>query len=331
MMKASTLRVLVFLSILVFFMFTYAAPAGAVVDKVHIRGGCNVPASDLMGSTLAHYLEVLKTKGAGKITYEFHPGGVLGSVREVHEAMKGNAVQMFSGTVGDLSGYDKVCDISNFPYLFSSADQGNRVWDKIGPEFYDGVAKRAGWRILYTWVGAPRDVTAKKKITKPEEMAGIKIRVPNWPIFITYFKKNLKAAPNVITFGELFTALKTGIVDAQENPVYRSMASGFYEVTPYNIRTQHCFDLNDVHVTQDFWQSLSPELQKIFTDAAVETRAWTLNESKKLLDRSLGEAVTKYKAIMVEPDFAAFQKTAVGLEDDFPYLSDLVKKIRAIQ
>lgn len=331
MTKLSRKRMLLFVSIFILGVFFCSGVAGAVVDRVHIRAATNVAPSDLMAGTLAHFLEVLKTKGAGKITYEFHPGGVLGSAREVHEAMKGNAIQMFSGTVGDLAGYDKVCDISNFPYLFNSADQGNRVWEKIGPEFYDGVAKRAGWRILYTWVGAPRDLTAKKAITKPEEVAGLKIRVPNWPIFITYFRKYLKASPHVITFGELFTALKTGIVDAQENPVYRSMASGFYEVTPYNMRTQHCFDLNDVHVTQEFWNNLSPELQKLFTEAAAETRAWTLSESRKILEQSYGEAVTKHKAIMVEPDFAAFQKTAVGLEDDFPYLSEWVRKIRAVQ
>jgi TRAP-type C4-dicarboxylate transport system substrate-binding protein len=97
------------------------------------------------------------------------------------------------------------------------------------------------------------------------------------------------------------------------------------------MRTSHCFDLNDVHVTEEFWKNLSPELQKLFTETAVETRAWTLNESRKILEQSYGEAVTKYKAIMVQPDFAAFQKTAIGLEDDFPYLSDWVKKIRAVQ
>ena len=268
MVKTSIKTMLLFASILVLVVFSYTGPASAVVDKVHIRAGANVPASDLMAGTLGHFLEILKTKGAGKITYEMHPGGILGSVREVHEAMKANAVQMFSGTVGDLAGFDRLCDISNFPYLFSSADQGNRAWEKIGPEFYDGLAKRAGWRVLYTWVGAPRDLTAKKSITKPEEVAGLKIRVPNWPIFITYFRKYLKMSPSVITFGELYTALKTGIVDTQENPVYRSMASGFFEITPYNIRTQHCYDLNDVHVTQEFWQNLSPELQKIFTGSS---------------------------------------------------------------
>jgi len=184
--------------------------------------------------------------------------------------------------------------------------------------------------VLYTWVGAPRDVTAKKAIMKPEEMAGIKIRVPNWPIFITYFKNYLKASPTVVSFGELYTALKTGLVDAQENPIYRSRASGFYEVTPYNMRTQHCFDLNDVHVTEAFWKSLSPDLQKVFKEAAVETRAWTLSQSSTIIANSSAEA-EKAGAKMVQPDLAAWQKTAIGLENDFPYLSDLVKKLRAVK
>ena len=330
-MKTGKERISLFLVVVVLLMFGFIGISEAAVDKVHIRATCNVPANDLMAGTMDHFLQVLKAKSGGRVTYEMHPGGVLGTIREVHEAIKGNAIQMFSGTVGDLAGYDRLCDISNFPYLFLSVDQGNRAWEKIGPEFYDGVAQRSGWRVLYTWVGAPRDVTAKKAITKPEEMAGIKIRVPNWPIFITYFKNYLKASPTVVSFGELYTALKTGLVDAQENPIYRSMASGFYEVTPYNMRTQHCFDLNDVHVTEAFWKSLSPDLQKLFKEAAVETRAWTLNESDAILAKSSDEAVKKAGAKMIQPDLAAFQKTAIGLENDFPYLSDLVKKLRAVK
>ena len=319
-----------FLVVAVLFTVGFIGISEAAVDKVHIRATCNVPASDLMAGTMDHFLQVLKEKSGGRVTYEMHPGGVLGTIREVHEAIKGNAIQMFSGTVGDLAGYDRTCDISNFPYLFLSVDQGNRAWEKVGPEFYEGVAQRAGWRVLYTWVGAPRDVTAKKAIMKPEDMAGIKIRVPNWPIFITYFKNYLKASPTVVSFGELYTALKTGLVDAQENPIYRSLASGFYEVTPYNMRTQHCFDLNDVHVTEAFWKSLSPDLQKLFKEAAVETRAWTLNQSSAILAKSSAEA-EKAGAKMVQPDLAAWQKTAIGLENDFPYLNDLVKKLRAVK
>ena len=58
---------------------------------------------DLMAATMAHFLEILKAKSGGKVTYEYHPGGVMGSAREVHESMKGNAIQMFAGTVGGCS------------------------------------------------------------------------------------------------------------------------------------------------------------------------------------------------------------------------------------
>src|SRR4030043_1861058 len=121
-MKSTRNKMLVFASILALGVFSYSGIAGAVVDKVHIRAASNVAPTDLMAATMAHFLEILKTKSGGKVTYEYHPGGVMGSAREVHESMKGNAIQMFAGTVGDLAGYDKVCDISNFPYLFSSAD-----------------------------------------------------------------------------------------------------------------------------------------------------------------------------------------------------------------
>ena len=314
---------------LVLIIFCVAVSAQAAVDKVHIRATCNVAKGDLMGETMAHFLTILKEKSGGNVTYEMHFGGVLGTIREVHESMKSNAIQMFAGTVGDLATYDKLCDISNFPYLYTSIEQGNKVWEKMGPEFFDGVAKRSGWRIVYTWVGAPRDLTAKKTITQPDQMAGLKIRVPNWPIFITYFKNVLKASPTVVSFGELYTALKTGVVDAQENPIYRSLASGLFEVTPFVIRTQHSYDLNDVHVTEEFWKSLSPSLQKLFMESAAEARAWTLNESNRIINISIGEAVHRYKINIIQPDVDAFRKAAVGVENDYPYLKDLVQQIRS--
>jgi TRAP-type transport system periplasmic protein len=304
--------------------------ATAADEKIDIRAATNVASSDLMSRTMEHFLQVLEAKGKGKISYSMHSGGVLGTTPQVHESMKMNAIQMFSGTVGDLAPYDPICDISNFPYLYTSAAHGNRVWEKIGPEFYEGVAKRSGWRILYTWVGAPRDLTAKKPITKPEELAGLKIRVPNWPIFVKMFKDYYKAAPTVVSFGELYMALKTGVVDAQENPVYRNVSSGFYDVTPYNIRTHHVYDLNDVHVSEKFWKSLSPTMQKTFMEAAAETRSWTIAESEKLIANSEAEAKAKFHAMFVDPDFNAFRKAVAGIENDFPVLKDLVIKIRTI-
>ena len=308
-----------------------AAATQAAVDKVHIRAATNVPPTDLMAQTLEHFLKTLRDRSKGNVTYEYHPGGVLGGAREVHESMKAKAIQMFSGTVGDLGGYDPLCNISAFPYIYNDVDHGNRVWERPGPEFFDDLAKRSGWRVLYTYVGAPRDLTAKKLITEPSQLAGLKIRIPPFPIFVTLWKKYFKATPTVISFGELYTALKTGVVDAQENPVFRSLASEFFEIVPYNIRTRHVFDINDVHVTEEFWKGLSPELQKTFKEAAVETRQWTINENNKNMYESIGEAVVKQRTNMIEPNIEAFRMAMVGLEDDFPELKDTVRKVRSIK
>ncbi len=320
-----------FLMGLLVLAFCLPAQQSAAADKLRIRAAANVPAADLMADSMKHFLDILKEKSNGQISYDYFPGGVLGSIREVHESMKGYAIHMFAGTVGDLAPYDKLCDIGNFPYLYTSAEEGNKVWEKIGPEFYDDLAARSGWRVLYTWVGAPRDITAKKPIKTPADMKGLKIRVPNWPIFITYFQDKLEASPTVVSFGELFSALKTGVVDAQENPVYRNIASGFYDVTPYNIQTHHAFDLNDVHVTEAFWQSLSPEQQQLFKDAAKEAREWTLQQSESKMGQSIEEAKAKFGAKMVQPDVEAFKKAAEGLEEEYPYLKDMVVKIRALK
>jgi len=116
---------------------------------------------------------------------------------------------MFAGPWVTLRGTTR-CATSAISRICSAVPiKGTRFGKRSGPEFYDGVANESGMEDRLYVVGAPRDLTAKKAITKPEEVAGLKIRVPTGQ-FSSRISRIPESVAHVITFRELFTALKPG-------------------------------------------------------------------------------------------------------------------------
>jgi TRAP-type C4-dicarboxylate transport system substrate-binding protein len=114
-----------------------------------------------------------------------------------------------------------------------------------------------------------RDLTnSKREVRRPEDMAGLKIRVMKSAMAIDTFKE-LGASPVDLPFSELYSALQNGTIDAQENPLLTSIMVKATEVTKYVTKTNHMLTECIIIVGIDFWDRLSPEQQKIFQEAAL--------------------------------------------------------------
>src|SRR5690606_5831403 len=109
----------------------------------------------------------------------------------------------------------------------------------------------------------------RSPIESAKNLSGLKIRVMQNPIYIDVFK-GFGANPVPLAFGELYTALETRTIDAQENPYGIILNSKFYEVQKYLSVTNHSYNSNIALISKKFWDSLSPTEQKIIREAAVE-------------------------------------------------------------
>ncbi|HZG73572.1 MAG TPA: DctP family TRAP transporter solute-binding subunit, partial [Chondromyces sp.] len=168
-------------------------------------------------------------------------------------------------------------------------------------------------RIVAYFENGFRHVTSNTPIESPEDLKGIKIRTPEIPVFIHTFKA-FGANPTPMAFGELYMALQQGTVDAQENPIANTYASKFNEVQDYLNLTNHQYMPLPVAISEDFWQSLTPDQQVIVGSSAEEAAQFHRDLLKKNEDRMIQELKNAGMKV-IEPDLEAFKAKSEPVYD----------------
>jgi tripartite ATP-independent transporter DctP family solute receptor len=170
--------------------------------------------------------------------------------------------------------------VSYFPFIFRDAEhQLKYATSDVFKELAKGYDDKSGNHITaLTYYGA-RHVTssAARPVAKPEDMKGLKIRVPDAPAYLA-FPKALGANPTPIAFAEVYLALQNGTVDAQENPLPTIEAKKFYEVQKNISLTGHIVDSLLTIVSGQLWGKLSADEKKIFTEVMQEAAEKTGRE-----------------------------------------------------
>jgi TRAP-type C4-dicarboxylate transport system substrate-binding protein len=153
-----------------------------------------------------------------------------------------------------------------------------------------------------------REITMKSKpINGPDDLKGVKIRLPVAPLFISLFQ-HLGASPTPINFGEVYSALQTGLVDGQENPLILIDTAKLYEVQKYCSMTNHIWVGLHISFNPAAWKRLPPDLQELaykrFSEAALAERAdW------QVMDKTEIDKMTKAGLVFNTPDIKPFQET----------------------
>jgi TRAP-type transport system periplasmic protein len=201
-------------------------------------------------------------------------------------------------------------------YLFRDADHLIKTFrSDIGKEYYDDVASKVGLVILDTAYLGTRTVnlTNDKKIEKPSDLAGTKMRMPPGASF-QVLAKALGTTPVSMPITEVYLALKTGAIDAQDNPTNMTRDWKFHEVTKQVVLTKHLVQPVFLAIAKPFFDKLTPAQQAELRTAARE--AADMQIAKTLLDEK--SALDTFRAANIrisEPDATAF-RTVVLKEYD---------------
>jgi tripartite ATP-independent transporter DctP family solute receptor len=199
-------------------------------------------------------------------------------------------------------------------YTFQSYDQMTKTFNgPIGKRMFDDVAKKTGVRPLCAFYLGTRQLNLIAKVgpvTKPEQMKGVKLRVPQSPTWIA-MGKALGANPTPMAFNELYMGLKTGAVDGQDNPLPTDKNAKFYEVTKYIVLTNHLVDSVWPSINEKKWQSLTKQQQEWVLQAIEKARQvcdkTNLDNEKEILDFFRQQGLV----VIENPDrdaFAAYAK-----------------------
>lgn len=244
-------------------------PVGPAVTLVYAE--VNPLEGTIVGETATVFKEKVEELSGGSITIDIQANGVLGAESDVLDTMLGGGgtIQMARISAFALTSYGgEKSSLLSVPFTFVSRDHfWNFANSDLAQEFLlEPHENGSGIRGLFYGEEGFRHFFTVKPISGMEDLAGMKIRVSNDPI-MTGMVEGLGANPTVIAMGELYSALQTGVVDAAEQPIANYQANAFPEVANNLILDGHTLGAIQVVITDEAWDSLTPEQQDVLTEA----------------------------------------------------------------
>ncbi len=235
------------------------------------------------------FADLVTAKTNGRIAVKLFPGGTLGGDLQTVSALQGGTVEMTVLNAGILSAQAKEFGIYDFPFLFASPQEADAVTDgPFGKKLLDKLQAKNLVGLGYWELGFRNLTNSKKPITKAEDIAGLKIRVIQSPIYIDMFNA-LGANAVPMPFPELYTAMEQKAVDGQENPFSTILSSKFAEVQKHLTITRHMYNPQAVILSKKFWDSLNSTDQKAVTEAMAEATTFQRSVSRSQADVALEE------------------------------------------
>ncbi|MBX3619603.1 MAG: TRAP transporter substrate-binding protein [Rhizobacter sp.] len=306
-----------------------ASAADTLVMKaadVHPPGYPNVVAIEHMG-------QKIEAATKGRIKFQMFPGSVLGGEKEMIEQTQVGAIQILRTSLGPIGPVVPEVNVFNMPFVFRNEAHMRAVIDgPIGQEMLDKITASSARLVGLGWMdGGSRSLYTKRPVRKPEDLKGMKVRMMGNPLFVDTM--NAMGGNGIsMGYGEVFTALQTGVVDGAENN-----APSFYTAHHYQTGAKYYTQTNHLIIPEIFvmskitWDKLSKDDQALFRKYAREAQL----EQRALWDKSVAEYTAKLKAEGVEfitIDNKAFYDATAPVRAKYgAQFQGLIKRIEAVK
>jgi len=282
----------------------------------------NTKALRLMGESLAKSTD-------GRLTMKVYSNGTLGTEKEVIEQVKLGALAM-ARVPGNLM--NNICEetiVPSLPFLFRSTEHMHKALDSdVGQEILSSCDSK-GYVGLAFYDSGSRSIYSKRPIKTLADAKGLKLRVQQSDVMVEMVNA-MGGNPSPMPMGEVYTGLRTGLIDAAENNIPSYESGKHFEAAKYYNRTEHLMSPEVVIISKVIWDKISPEDQKLIRDAAKQSvtdqrKFWAEREKSSL------DIVLKAGSVMVDADKAEFEKAMGPVYARFvksDKMKELVKKIQ---
>ena len=315
-----------------------ATPFAYAQKTIEWRYGHMNPPSSAAGIQANWLAEAVEKHTNGQVKIKVYPASSLGKLQELAEAVSTGTIALSHNTAAGIGSLHEPFAALDTPYLYRDVDHLMKTVDVDSPvmkKLNEGLIKSAGVRVLYAYYFGTRQLTANKAVTQPSELSGMKIRAIPFPIYMSTVE-GLGAVPVPVDWSEVPTALATGVVNGQENPVNVVLSSKLYEAQSHMMLTGHIMNAQVIVINEKIWQGLSPELRQAVTKAAAEVR----QRATETVRAQESEELAKLKSLkmnVIGPDnglkldaFKASVKKVVDQKFAAKY-GDLYKEIAAVK
>jgi TRAP-type transport system periplasmic protein len=252
--------------------------------------------------------EELSALTDGRIEVEVFPNESLGKEIDVINGMQlGTADMTITGE--SLQNWAPMAALLAVPYAYDSLEEMDTVASgEIGDRIEQQIVEKAQIRPIAYFARGPRNLTSNRPIKTPEDLNGLRMRVPNVPLFVKVWE-TLGAQPAPMAFSEVFTSLQNGTIEAQENPLALIQSASFAEVQDYVNLTEHVRSWIYLTISEQTWNQLSPEDQQAVLEAARRAQEYE-RELFMAEEEKLAEELKAAGMEFVDSDEAAFAAKA---------------------
>ncbi|WP_252312211.1 TRAP transporter substrate-binding protein [Sinobaca sp. H24] len=222
------------------------------------------------------FAELVEEKTDGSVEVELYPSSTLGSDRDLVEGMQIGSVD-FALVAGVMSNFYDPYAILELPYLFEDSEHlEDFLYGEGGEQLQQDTLEATGVRGLEFFMRTPRELTSNRLIESPEDLRGLKIRVPNIEASVEGWEA-MGANPTPMNFSEVYSSLQTGVIDAQENPAAFITNAQLQEVQNYLVMTDHVFGYVQLLMSDETYAKLTAQEQTAVEEAAEEARIYQNN------------------------------------------------------
>ncbi|HWR43582.1 C4-dicarboxylate TRAP transporter substrate-binding protein [Sporomusa sp.] len=274
---------------------------------------------------------LMKEKSNGKVEFQYYPSSQLGSQKDVTEQLiiGSNVITISDG--GFLMDYVPAFGVTYLPYLYDNKEQ---LYKLVDSDLFKDLSKQLETKGLYIvhskWIYGDRHLIATKPVTKPEDLKGLKIRIPNIRLS-TEMMNSMGAVSTPMPLAETYPALMQGVINGAENPIPVLFGGKNHEGAKYLNLTRHQVNLSSWIAGKKFIDKLPPDIVAMLKETGEEAGRFLEKENEKA-DK---EAIEKMKAAgvqVVEVDRAAFKEKMKDFPQKFskefpPEVMDKVMKI----
>ncbi|MDP2081289.1 MAG: TRAP transporter substrate-binding protein [Pseudotabrizicola sp.] len=280
----------------------------AVAQEVTLKLGHLANEENIWHKAAMKFAEEAKALTEGRVEVQIYPNESLGKEIDLINGMQlGTADMTITGE--SLQNWAPSAALLALPYAYKSLEHMDEVASgEVGKQIEAEIIEKADIRPLTYFARGPRNLSATRAITTPDELNGFKLRVPNVPIFVAAWQA-IGANPTPMAFSEVFTSLQNGTIEGQENPLALFKSGGFYEVQKVVNKTEHVRSWIYLTISERSWNKLSEADQAALMEAGKRTQAYErelfLADEDALVADLEGRGVT-----FVEVDKAAFAAKA---------------------
>ena len=257
----------------------------------------------------------IKKRTSGKYEIQVFPASQLGNENQINEGLGLGTVDIIYTGTSFAGSIHKPLAISGAPFMMRDFQHWKAYRDsKLFRDIAKGYEDKTRHKVVALTYYGERMVTANREIKKPEDMKGMKLRVPPAPLYLM-LAKSVGANATPIAFAEVYLALQQGTVDGQENPLPTIMAKKFYEVQSHVMLTGHIIESLLTIVGSHVWSKLSDADKKVFEEVLTQAAAKASDEIRAS-EQKIADELRKLGKTVVEVDREAFRKAAVPLHND---------------